>query len=85
MVKGSENTQVFISVEKQTLTVTECEDIPQAVVSLVSTYYAFNMSYPGSLYPVYIFIQHYVLDIKDEQRLPNNVVILYTSISNLDD
>ncbi len=69
--------QIFITVEQQILT--ECLSIPEAVVTLMATYFTFNMSYPGPLYPMYLFIQHHILGIKDEQTVPNIVTIMYNN------
>jgi len=52
-----------------------------AVVGLIATYFVFNMIYPKQLYPVLIFLQHFVLSIKDKQPIPN---ILKRVMSSLD-
>jgi len=63
--------QYFIIIERKiVLESTECLD---AVSSMICGYFAFDISYPKSLYPILIFIQRYVLGIKDNQPIPNVV------------
>ena len=51
--------------------IAECEIFDQslsvynAILDLISVYFTFNIAYPKPLYPLFIFIQHYVLLIKD--------------------
>ena len=63
--------QYFIIIEREI--VLECTQFLDAVVNMICGYFAFDISYPTSLYPVLIFIQRYVLGIKDNQPIPNIV------------
>ena len=71
--------QYFICVEGSILA--ECCNVPDAVVTLIATYFSFNMSYPPGLYSTYIFIQHHILGINDKQRVPNIVTVLYSAVN----
>ena len=45
---------------------TESLSVYNAILDLISVYYfAFNIAYPKPLYPLFLFVQHYVLLIKD--------------------
>ncbi len=58
----------------------KCSDLVDAIVVLLATYFSFDMSYPVGLNPIFIFIQHYMLQIKDDQPLPSCVNIAYSAI-----
>lgn len=73
---------MFIVVEGQLLTAA-MTTIRSAVLALIATYFAFNMAYPSGIYPVLIFLQHYLLDIKDKQTIPNAVKIAYSAMKEL--
>ena len=66
-----ENLQYFLVVEKQVYM--ECH---------FCVYYVFNISYPKPLYSVFIFVQNYVLGIKDSYTVPPNVNRLITALRN---
>ena len=67
--------QFFIIAEKQVIC--ESHSLSLALVDMIATYFTFNMSYPDTLYPLLLFIQHHVLDIKDDQNIVN---ILFSAI-----
>ena len=66
---GGENTQFFICAENALTT--ECMTLRDALQDLICYYYIFNISYPVSISGVYLFIQHFVFNLKDSQKLPN--------------
>ena len=76
----SDQYQFFIVTEKQVLC--ESNDLSTAIVDLIATYFTFNMSYPDPLYPLFLFIQHHILAIKDDQSVPNIVNIVYSAMDN---
>ena len=47
-----------------------------SLVDVFATFFVFDMSYPMKLNPLMVFIQHYILELKDEQTESNNVKIL---------
>ena len=73
-----DSTQFYIVVEKEVLL--ECESIKDSIIDLISVYFTFDIEYPKQLYPVCLFLQHYVLEIVDNQRIPNNVTILLSTL-----
>lgn len=73
---GIKSDEFFIITEKQVLC--ESENFATALVDMIAAYFTFNMSYPDSLYPLLLFIQHYILDIKDSQTVVN---IVYSALT----
>ena len=69
----------FIAVEKQVMVESRC--INTALLDMMSVYFAFDIAYPRPLYSLLVFIQHYVLGIRDSQPVPNNVTVLVTALS----
>lgn len=59
--------------------------VSSIVVILIAGYFTFNMSYPRSLYPTLIFMQHFVLEIRDKQAVPCSVTRLLSSLDNIAD
>ena len=51
-----------------------------ALVGLIAFYYTFDIVYPKPLYPIYIFLQHFVFKIVDTQKIPETVKRSYFSI-----
>jgi len=63
--------QYFVVIEREI--VIESTRFLDAVVNMICGYFAFDISYPTSLYPILIFIQRYILGIRDNQAIPNIV------------
>lgn len=78
---GKENTQYFISCET---TLIESKSYKEAVTDLIVTYYVYDISYPRSLMPLYIFLQHYVMGLKDQQLVPNTTIKLVSNLKKID-
>ena len=57
--------QFYIAVEKQILL--ESDSTKDSIIDLISVYFTFDIAYPKLLYPVCLFLQHYVLVIVDKQ------------------
>lgn len=76
--EADQSYQYYITSEHQIIT--ESSSLLDALIDVFATYFTFDMSYPPKLYPLMIFLQHYVLELKDEQRQPNNVKILVSSL-----
>ena len=52
------------------------------LVSLIAVYFTFNMVYPKL--PILISLQHFVLEIKDKQVIPNTLTKLLSPLDKLD-
>ena len=78
MVETDSAYQFAIACEGQVLLM--CEDLQTAIIDLIAVYFSFDMSYPKQLYPVLLFMQHHVCNIKDQQIVPNIVNILHKSL-----
>ena len=70
--------QYFVVVEKMILV--ESSDMSAALQDVMSVYFTFNIAYPRPLYPVLLFLQHHVFEIKDDQTVPNIVKIVYSAM-----
>ena len=59
-----------------------CEflSVYNAILDLIS---AFNIAYPKPLYPLFLFVQHYVLLIKDSQLIPLSTTQLVSAMDKL--
>ena len=75
---GKERTQYFISAEGALNT--ESSSFRDALLDLMCYYYVFNISYPTSLSGVFLFIQHFVCNLKDSQKYPNSLTKLLKNI-----
>ena len=73
VLEGDGSYQFLIVAEKEDIT--ESCDFQTAIVDIIAVYFTFNMAYPNQLYPVLLFLQHNILDIIDEQKVPNVVKI----------
>ena len=78
IIRTDQSYQFYVTSEKQTIA--ESSSLLNALIDVLSAYFAFDMAYPTKLYPLLIFFQHHVLDLTDEQKKPNNVTILYSSL-----
>lgn len=58
----------------------ETETFNSALLYLFAAYYVFNIAYPKFCYPVFIFLQKYVLAIgsEDRQTVPKSVCEIVT-------
>ena len=79
--ESAEQCQYHIMVERELLIISD--DLVGAVIDLFSAYYVFNIAYPKPLYPVLVFLQHYILGIKDSQRIPNSVNVFISNTRTL--
>ena len=68
MVEGDACLQFFQVAEK--VVVCESEGFMGALLDLVCVYYTFDIVYPKPLYPVLLFIQQFIMGIKDKQPMP---------------
>lgn len=76
----AENMQFFIIAEGHVYM--ECSTLSTALLCLFCVYYTYNISYPKYLHSVYVFIQKYVLGLKDSCAVPANVNSLITALRN---
>lgn len=74
--------QLFLVVEKRLL-VSSFPDFRTAILALIAAYFAFDMAYPKPLYSTLLFIQHYMLNIRDDQTVPNAITIAYSAMIQL--
>ena len=81
IVSSDVSYQFFVVIEKHILP--ESGSITTAILDLYASYFTFDIVYPKPLYALLLFIQHYVLCIKDQQPVPNNVHILYSSLTKM--
>ena len=57
--------------------------ILSAMVSIIAASFSFNVEYPQGLKPLLIFVQHFILGIKDSQAVPNAAGKLYSALDKL--
>ena len=71
VVEGDSNAQFFLVAE---VIVSESDGFLDALCDLICAYFTYNIVYPKPLYPVLLFIQRFIMDIKDSQTVPPTVV-----------
>jgi len=79
---ASENMQLYIYCEHNNLL--ESKSVRDALLDLVAVYFVFDIWYPKSLDAILIFIQHYVMDIKDSQPVPMTTAKVVGNLLKLD-
>ena len=79
VIKGDTSVQVILTCERKA--VTEVTSSSKLLVTLISLYFTFNIVYPKPLNSLLLFIQCFILCIKDKSPTPSN---LRSFISALD-
>jgi len=79
---GSVNCQVFIGCEQEIFF--ESNSIKDAIIDLIGTYFVFNIAYPKYLNSIFLFIQHFVFNLKDKQPVPMTVSNIVRNLQKLD-
>jgi len=78
-VTGESGTEVFVCCEGQMFI--ESKSVKDSLLDLISTYFIFDIMYPKPLRNILIFLQHFVLDLADQQSVSSAVSTL---VSNLE-
>ena len=65
--------QVFLTAERCLLG--SPSNTTSLIIALMGVYFSFNMVYPKPLYPICIFLQHFVLDLVNGQRVPDRLSV----------
>ena len=78
---GSINCQVFIGCEQEIFF--ESNSIRDSIIDVIGTYYVFNISYPKYLNSIFLFIQHFVFNLKDKQPVPITASNLVRNLQKL--
>ena len=53
-------------------------------ILLIAAYFTFNMEYPKPLQSVLVFVQHFLLGIKDEQTVAHSATRLLSSLEKIE-
>ncbi len=76
--ESDENVEHHIYIESECLiTVNYVEDV---LADLICAYFVLNIAYLNSLYPILIFFQHFVLGVKDSQKILSSMSSLWSSL-----
>ena len=59
------------------------ESISEALLSMIASYYAFNMSYPKNFNATLLCIKQLVMSIIDKQKLPTVVTRVYSALDQI--
>ena len=81
VVMGSSSHQLFIVAER--LVLCEVASFTDALITLISTYYAFDMSYPKQFHPILIFVQKIIMHINDSSPIPTSVTKIISALDKL--
>ena len=68
---GDSSLQVYLTAERCVLG--SSNNALSTLVALMGIYFTCNIAYPKPLYPICIFLQHFVFNIVDEQKVPDIV------------
>ena len=78
ILKAEEN-QYYVVAEK--CIIAQNTTFMDAMANLICAYFAFDIAYPKPLRPILIFIQRYIMGIKDKQPIPH---VITRVLANLD-
>ena len=70
----------MIYVESDLLVTTDT--FVDACADLICAHFVFDIVYPKTLFPMLVFLQHTLMGIKDNQKLPVSVCTLLGSLSS---
>ena len=79
---GSDSCQVFVCCKGQIYI--ESKSVKDALLDLISTYFVFDIMYPKPLRSILLFLQHFVLDLPDEQSVSSAVSTLVANLEKQD-
>jgi len=65
---GDENSQLFICCEQAIYL--ESNSVKDVIIDLISTYFVYDIAYPKPLNAIFLFLQHHVFKLIDDQPLP---------------
>ena len=68
VVDSNQPIQLYVIVERILLDYTT--DVATGICGLIAAYFAFNITYPGALRPILIFLQHVMLGIVTNNLYP---------------
>ena len=68
IVLGKIGTDNFIAGESSTII--ESKSFKDSLLDLIVVYFVYDIVYPKSLAPFFIFFQHFVFELKDGQQVP---------------
>lgn len=81
MVTNDSTFQIFVVAEREILA--EATSCWEALKTTFGAYFAFNIDYPKVSKPFFIFVQFYVLKLKDSQPLPQIAARLKCAIDKI--
>ena len=79
---GGTSLHFFLIAERCILDEVEASSV---FVGLIATYFTFNMAYPKAVYPVLLFVQHFLLCINDKQAVPISLTKLLSWLDKMKD
>ena len=79
-IETDETVQYHLYIESDCLLT--AHTLGDALANLICTYFVFDIAYPKSVYALLIFYQHFVLGLKDNQKVPASVSSLCSSLSS---
>lgn len=57
------------------------DQLVDCMVDLIAIYYVYNIEYPKPLNATLLFIQHFILGLEDNQKIPPSLIRLLSSLS----
>ena len=78
---GDMSCELFVMCER--IPFAQSTDFLSVLVCLIGAYFTFNIAYPASLKNVLVFVQHFILDIKDKQQIPNAALQLCSTLDKM--
>ena len=79
---GDSSVQVFLTADRYLLG--SPNKTVSILVGLIGVYFSFNIAYPKPLYPIFIFLQYFVLNITDSQHVPDIVKRVVSSLDRIE-
>ena len=82
VMEASEATTYDVIVKRSSLF--QSTDLCTALIDILSSYFVFDIAYLPELYPLLLFFQHYVFELKDNQKVPVSVATTVGTMRSLD-
>ena len=61
----------------------EARSFTQGLMTLIATYYTFDMAYPKPLNPILTFVERVVMKVSASAQVPNSVTKLVSSLDKI--
>lgn len=80
-VIASKSISFFLVAER--IVICENSSFIYSLLTLIATYYTFDMQYPQPLSPILLFVQRVIMHVSDSAQVPNSVTKLVSTLDKI--